>query len=218
MRFLDMAAPPYTPPAYALKAFNCPFCGAFAKQHWLPLTNHMQSNSIYYDECRQFHFCWCEHCSRVSTWYDHAMIIPDSGAAPLPHPDMPTDISEDFAEARSVLQRSPRAAAALLRLCLQKLCKELGEPGENINADIASLVKKGLPVEVQQSLDIVRVIGNEQVHPGQLDVRDDPALAAELFVLINFIVDDRISRPKAIRELYSRLPPNKLEGIRNRDG
>jgi hypothetical protein len=211
------AATPFTPPGYEVMAFNCPYCGAFAKQHWYALSRLFQGNSIYFQEAARFDFCACEHCSKVSTWYRSGMIVPESGTVALPHPEMPEDIAKDFTEARAVLQKSPRSAAALLRLCVQKLCKELGEPGENINLDIASLVRKGLPIEVQQSLDIVRVIGNEQVHPGVLDVRDDPALAAELFALINFIVDDRISRPKAIRELYSRLPPNKLEGIKNRD-
>jgi Domain of unknown function (DUF4145) len=135
----------------------------------------------------------------------------------MPHVDMPEVVLRDFEEARSVLQRSPRSAAALLRLSLQKLCKEMGEKGSNINDDIASLVLKGLPVEVQQALDIIRVVGNEQVHPGELDVRDDPSIATELFRLINFIVEDRISRPKAIRALYSRLPAGKLEGIKQRD-
>jgi hypothetical protein len=42
--------------------------------------------------------------------------------------------------------------------------------------DIGELVKAGLPLEIQQSLDIVRVVGNNQVHPGILDVRDDPEM------------------------------------------
>jgi hypothetical protein len=168
-------------------------------------------------ESKKFHMSWCSHCRGVTTWYNEIMIVPDTSTAPLPHADMPEKVLPDFEEARSVLQRSSRSAAALLRLCLQKLCKELGEKGDNINDDIASLVKKGLPVEVQQSLDIVRVVGNEQVHPGELDVRDDPLIAVELFKLVNFIVEDRISRPKAIEALYNRLPARKLEGIQKRD-
>jgi hypothetical protein len=160
---------------------------------------------------------WCSHCKRVGTWHDGLLVIPDTTPAANPHADMPEDVMADYNEARSVLQRSPRSAAALLRLSLQKLCKNLGEKGNNVNEDIAGLVAKGLPVEIQQSLDIVRVVGNEQVHPGTLDVRDDPKIAAKLFDLLNFIVEERISRPKAIRALYSQLPPSKIEGIKKRD-
>lgn len=131
---------------------------------------------------------------------------------------MPTDIAQDYEEAREVLPFSPRSAAALLRLCVQKLCISLlGEPGDTINADIGNLVAKGLSADVQKALDIVRIVGNEQVHPGTLDVRDDPAIAARLFTLVNYIVDDQISRPKMITSLYEQLPPTKLKGIADRD-
>ena len=37
---------------------------------------------------------------------------------------------------------------------LQRLCKELGQPGENINDDIEALVADGLDPVVQQELDL----------------------------------------------------------------
>ncbi len=53
--------------------------------------------------------------------------------------------------------------------------KQLGNPGEDINADIAALVKDGLWADLlQRALDVVRVTGNEAVHPGQTDT-DGPA-------------------------------------------
>ena len=74
-----------------------------------------------------------------------------------------------------------------------------------------------LPLQAQQSLDIVRVFGNEQIHSGTLDVRDDPETAIRLFELVNYIVEDRISRPKQIAELYAKLPEEKRKGIEARD-
>lgn len=145
------------------------------------------------------------------------MILPDSSNAPLPHEDLPEAIVEDYLEARSIVTRSPRGAAALLRLCLQKLTKEVGEPGKDINTDIASLVRKGLPVEVQQALDILRVIGNESVHPGELNLKDDQDTAIKLFELVNFIVEELITRKNKISFMFAALPAGKREAISRRD-
>jgi hypothetical protein len=139
---------------------------------------------------------------------------------PAPHADMPGNVKEDYNEARKIFCASARSAAALLRLAIQKLCKELGEPGENINKDIGNLVKKGLPKHIQEALDIVRVVGNESVHPGEINVRDQPDVAKDLFFLVNEIVDDRISkyrRQAEINTIYQTLPLSKLKGIEERD-
>ncbi len=117
------------------------------------------------------------------------MVHSISGSAPLPNPDLPADVQEDYDEARAIMGESPRGAAALLRLAIQKLCVHLGEKGTNLNEDIANLVKNenGLPRKVQQALDIVRVIGNNAVHPGQIDLTDDVQTAGKLFGLVNVI-------------------------------
>jgi hypothetical protein len=130
---------------------------------------------------------------------------------------MPDVVRADYLEAAAVLGRSPRSAAALLRLALQKLLKELGMPGKSIDADIKELVRQGLPVMVQQALDVCRVIGNEAVHPGELDLNDSPELAASLFGMLNFIVADRIEHPKTIADLYQKIPAQKREWIEQRD-
>ncbi len=57
------------------------------------------------------------------------------------------------------------------------------------------------------------MIGNEAVHPGQLDLRDDRDVAAKLFDLVNFIAEDRITRPKQVAALYNMIPEEKRKAI-----
>jgi hypothetical protein len=145
------------------------------------------------------------------------MVYPNRGNAPVPNPDIPEDVKNDYEEAASIYTQSPRGAAALLRLAIQKLCKELGGKGKNINDDIKTLVQKGLPDQVQQSLDIVRVIGNNAVHPGQIDI-DDPEVAGQLFVLLNLITDYMVSMPNKVKGIYNALPTPATDAIDKRDG
>jgi hypothetical protein len=130
---------------------------------------------------------------------------------------MPPAVRGDYEEASAVLARSPRSAAALLRLALQKLLIELGMPGKKIDADIKQMVAEGLSPLVQKALDVCRVIGNEAVHPGELDLQDTPDLAARLFDMLNFIVSERIERPAAIEEIYGKIPQKNRQWIDERD-
>nr|WP_241021750.1 DUF4145 domain-containing protein [Burkholderia sp. Ac-20353] len=142
---------------------------------------------------------------------------PANVTAPRAHPDLYPDLQADFEEARSISKASPRGAAALLRLVIEKLVKELGAEGDNINTMIGDLVKKGLPVQVQQALDSVRVIGNNAVHAGKMDQADVEATVNQLFGLINIIVEQQITQPKKIAELFGALPKGARNGIEKRD-
>ncbi len=146
------------------------------------------------------------------------MIFPYSGTAPLPNPDIPDDIKEDYTEARNIIELSPRGAVALLRLAIQKLCVFLGEKGDNINTDIGNLVEKGLPTKMQQALDSVRVVGNNAVHPGVINLKDDIETARKLFAFVNIIADVLITQPNEIDKFYTEVVPDKQkEAIKKRD-
>ncbi len=159
----------------------------------------------------------CYSCTDLSLWLHDEILYPHQSLQIEPNPDLPPDIRAEFEEAARTVQVSPRGAAALLRLCIQKLCEHLGEKSKKIDDAIASLVRKGLHTKIQKALDIVRVIGNEAVHPGTIDLRDDKAIALELFRLVNIIAETMITQPRAIDELYEKLPEAKRKAIEKRD-
>lgn len=163
------------------------------------------------------HISECYNCHKIAVWVNERLVFPEHKTAPQPNADLPDHIIRDYEEARSIVDLSPRATAALLRLSIQKLCAHLGESGKDINSDIKNLVAKGLNPIVQQSLDIVRVIGNESVHPGTIDLNDDRETAIRLFDLVNAIADQMISHPKKVREMYGKLPEAKRKAIEERD-
>ncbi len=202
----------YYPPTFKEEQFHCIKCSVFAKQKWGTLVKNGYGGNI------GFNYSTCNHCWDSCYWYEGRMIVPSEAPVPPPHSDLPPNCVADYNEAREIVARSPKAGAALLRLVLQKLMAELGERGKNINDDIASLVKKGLPIEVQQALDYCRVVGNNSVHPGEIVIDDEPSIAFSLFEMINFIVEVRISQPKKIANLYNVLPEGALKAVEKRDG
>jgi hypothetical protein len=235
-------AVPFTPPEFRKTSFNCPFCGAFAQQHWhsaFKRPENVVNPGI--TAVPDFYVSVCAHCDKHAIWFQPAqrpipqhlpdpvkavmalsnkarLVFPAPAQGPLPNPDLPDDIKADFLEARGIAAPSPRGASALLRLCIQKLCKHLGEPGENLHADIGALVARGLPKKIQQALDTVRVVGNGAVHPGELDLRDDLPTALRLMDLVNIIADVMITQPHQVEALYDKmLTPGQKEVIAKRD-
>lgn len=212
---------PYKSPEFWESSFNCPHCGAFANQLWGDniIGYRSGTRAATLGNLGNLAAAVCAHCNEYSLWRknNRVMIFPFTGTAPLPNLDLPDHIKQDYLEARDIAALSPRGSAALLRLCIQKLCVYLGEPGKDLNSDIGSLVKKGLNATIQKSLDIVRVIGNESVHPGTIDLRDEPQTTSRLFKLINIIADVLITQPKMIEETYGILPESKRDGIEKRD-
>lgn len=196
----------YKPPVFDGAAFNCPLCGAYATQDWFcPVADPTSEVGGRLD------VALCKHCGMYSVWHGERMIYPSAGGAPMANPDLPGDIKADYDEARSIVSLSPRGAAALLRLAIDKLCDHLGAEGRDLNAKIGKLVENGLDAKVQQALDTVRVVGNNAVHPGQIDLRDDEKTALELFRLVNVIVDATITLPKHVRELYEQIVPKSAK-------
>lgn len=164
-------------------------------------------------------FSTCQSCEQSSIWIADKMVYPKTFPVAPPNNDLNAEILAVYQEAASIVSDSPKGAAALLRLALQMVMVQLGENGKNINDDIKSLVSKGLSPKLQKALDVLRVAGNNAVHPGQISFDDDRGIALSMFKLLNLIAEEMITRPKEIEDLYSDVIPEETKKhIEKRDG
>lgn len=86
-----------------------------------------------------------------------------------------------------------------------------------IKMPLSALVANGLPKTLQKTMNIVRVIGDEVVHPGEINIDDNKNMAIAMFRFMNSIIEKIIVEPKEIDDLYKMMPIEKLKGIENRD-
>ncbi len=205
----------YYPPKYQNKQFHCVHCGVFASQDWSKLGRVTFHGFIELD----YDLCICEHCKKKSVWKTQTktLVDPVSTFHLQPHEDMPEEIKSLYIEASSVLDLSPKAGAALMRLALQNLMPLIGANIGKLDKDIAKLVADGMPAEIQQALDYCRVVGNNAVHPNELNLDDTPDMVTTMFEMINFIVEEKIAKPKRIAEMFSKLPKGAIDSITKRD-
>ncbi len=208
----------YISPDYSLSSFTCPHCGAHSQMDLSVIT--IQDGEAYITEFPEsnsyIYIAVCYSCQKKIIWVEDQYIYPEMQYL-QPCEDMPESVKGLYNEASLIYNKSPRAACALLRLAVERLCNELGETGK-IDTMIGNLVKKGLPSIVQKALDAVRVIGNKAVHPGQItfDV-DDKSTSETLMKLLNIITERLITEPKEIDYIFNVLPQLTKDAIEKRN-
>jgi len=161
----------------------------------------------------------CQNCNDFSLWVDEELVYPKQIPVDPPNSDLNEDIQSLYNEAAEIVSDSPRGAAAILRLSLEKFLKQqIGLKGKTINDDIKKLVVEGLNPTIKESLDLLRVIGNSAVHPGQFDFNDNKNIAMQLFKILNKIAFELITNPQQIKKLHEDIiPDTKKEQIEQRD-
>lgn len=209
----------YISPQINLPSFTCPHCGAYSQMEFsvISIDDDGSAYATEYPESTSFlYVAVCNCCQEKIIWDGNKYIYPEIKYID-PCEDMPDSVKVLYNEASLIYNKSPRAACALLRLAVERLCNELGETGA-IDTMIGNLVKKGLPIKIQKALDTVRVVGNKAVHPGQIsfDV-DDRATAETLMKLLNVITENLIASPKEIDEIFNALPQSVKDSIEKRD-
>lgn len=168
--------------------------------------------------CKTFivEICRSDRCGSILA----ERIFPKVNNSDLPEPnqDMSPECAKIYKEAADVFPISPRASAGLMRLCLQQFLVELGITGVKLDEQIKTLTRAGVPVFVQQYMDVCRVVGNSGVHPTvEMNVDEDPEIAKGLFQAMNIIVQHLITIPREAREAYDKLPKGAIRHIEQRD-
>jgi Domain of unknown function (DUF4145) len=208
----------YVAPAYRATAFHCPRCGVLSNQEWEILQERAPGGGI---RAAGVWRATCRNCLKASLWLpvgsDGRMVEPVTTAGPRPHAEMPQDARADYDEARTIVALSPRGACGMLRLATQKLVDDLVKGNGRLDDKIGTLVSQGLRPEVAQALDVLRVVGNNALHPGEMALDDDVRTATALFECLNMIVEDRVARPKRVAELFGKLPQGARAAIERRD-
>jgi hypothetical protein len=220
--------PQYIDPSYEAPRFTCPRCGTLAEQIWWILSRHNPGGG---GPINGYQWCVCQSCEQPSLWrVDPRSMLPGSTltaqmvwpveGGPPPHDDMPGEARRHYEQARKVLGASPQAAAALLRVATEAIVHHLLErDGLMLDKGIEELVRQGrIRTDVKKACDVLRVTGNNMLHPGQISAtQDTESVALRLFELVNLIVAQAITEPALIESLYADLPPEKIAGIETRD-
>ena len=138
-------------------------------------------------------------------WVYDQLVWPRRAGDPEPKLHAQPNVRRECEQASQTLEASPRGEAALLRLAIEKLCKELGVSGESLKDDIAFFVRENVDARVQQVLDAARIIESNAVPPGQIGLGDDRATAETLSGLVNLICEKMIMEPRHLQAVYTKL-------------
>jgi len=211
----------FVPPSFRGNAFNCPYpeCQVYGYQDWQTILFCGQEKGDEFSyPGRGYDVSLCPSCQKHAFWYEETLIFPIEGALEIPNvnEDMPESAMIDYLEAGTIANKSPRSAAALLRLAIEKICTENRGKKESLNTAIGALFSEGvISRSVKESLDLLRLTGNDAVHVSRIDTDRDVNHVILLFELVNEVVEDLYTRPRLKKELFEKFPQTQLDKSRN---
>lgn len=103
------------------------------------INKHGYDEEIYSSELK---IARCHSCGKKIIWIDNEYIYPNIVAEEV-NPDLPESVKLLYNEAGLIYNQSPRAACALLRLAIDRLCNELGKLIEILIRILGHLLRMG---------------------------------------------------------------------------
>src|ERR1700738_1294109 len=133
------------------------------------------------------HISNCHNCNGFSLWVRGLLVFPTRVDK------TPELVDEDVEEPAVVLNKSPRGATALMRVCIQKLVPLLEENGKELNQRVSSLVRKGLEMEIQQAMDVLEVLRSDSAQLNPLESQADRETALRFLDSLKEVLERRMS-------------------------
>ncbi len=167
-----------------VESVTCPHCLRGFGGIWWVTTLHFEGPQPEGDEpwaCRAITCPLCERpivelgrleglpASRNHSFSSASRVWPAGSSRPPLPPVVPATFSEEYYEAVAVLDKSPKASAALSRRCLQHLLRDhvKVKPGE-LSKEIDQLLDSHtLPSDLAEDVDAIRHVGNFGAHPNK---------------------------------------------------
>ena len=156
---------------------------------------------------------YCFNCNEMCLWVYDRLVWPRREGFPEPKLHAPPKVRRESEEASQILEASPRGAAALLRIAIEKLCKELGVSGESLKDDIAFFVREDMDARVQKVLDAAQIIESNAMRPSQIGLGEDRATAETLSGLVNLICEKMIMEPRHLQEVHTKVREDARTGM-----
>lgn len=106
---------------------------------------------------------------------------------------IPQQIRQDYEEASAIISDSPKAAATLLRRCLQGMIRDYWGVKKDNLCDAINTIKDSVSVLTWEAIDAVRQIGNIGAHMEKdinLIIDIDEGEAEQLQKLIEYLIHD----------------------------
>lgn len=188
--------------------YICPFCNSsfplIDETYTCYESSFANSDTIYWDHtpsnCVHLNFYKCPTCNKISLTLNginndfkdiFTPIYPNSLAKQFPK-YIPKSIRDDYEEAYSIVNLSPKASATLSRRCLQGMIRDFWNIHKKRLIDEINELQSLIPVTQWEAINALRKIGNIGAHMEQdvntiVDVDSDEA--EKLLKLIELLMD-----------------------------
>lgn len=151
------------------------------------------------DNILDIQMLFCPTCNEVSFYAKGKSNLKDVNISLYPKSSakqfqnyVPLSIRQDYEEAYSILDLSPKASATLSRRCLQGMIRDFWKVSKSTLYEEISALKDKIPVDQWKAIDALRRLGNIGAHM-EADVNSivdiEPDEAKKLLKLIELLIE-----------------------------